>query len=144
MCYDAGCLDSFLFISVYQHRPLVECIVPINFVSSKPHCRTDAAPAILMKVYRYDSTPRASRCFANHSMVGSCDRYAAHSSSGKNCPAVSISPSRACLAVEPVAIKHRTCSSNLGDMPLCASACFTSHALFTSAAKMTRIRCLKG
>ena len=47
----------------------------------------------------------------------------------KKCAALSMSDSLACLAVDPVAIRQRMCSSNEGAMPLLNWAWRTAHNL---------------
>ena len=47
----------------------------------------------------------------------------------KKCAALSMSDSLACLAVDPVAMRQRTCSSNAGVMPLLNCAWRTVHNL---------------
>lgn len=51
----------------------------------------------------------------------------------KKCPAFRINDSLVCLAVEPVAIRQRACSSNSGRMPLFNCSCRTAHILTVSA-----------
>jgi hypothetical protein len=51
----------------------------------------------------------------------------------KKCPALSISDSLACLAVDPVAMRQRTCSSNPGVIPLLNCAWRTAHNLRNKA-----------
>ena len=49
----------------------------------------------------------------------------------KKCPAFKMRASLVCLAVEPVAMRQRTCSSNSGRMPLFICSCRTAHNLQT-------------
>jgi hypothetical protein len=51
----------------------------------------------------------------------------------KKCPAFKITLSLVCLAVEPVAMRQRTCSSNSDRMPLFNCSCRTAHNLQKSA-----------